>query len=203
MSRKKKKPASQKNRSQVAESKTNPTTPDKLAAKKAAVLGNEKKNRQPMLVVLTCAVLAAGAIFFFINSHRKGNFNVTEPRLNTSTQTATRFTFPVALFEDGNARHYEYKGQGVTIKYFILKSSDGVIRAAFDACDVCWRAGKGYYQVGDYMVCRNCGQRFASVRVNEVKGGCNPSPLNRSIEGDSVVITVNDIIDGAKYFNFL
>ena len=80
--------------------------------------------------------------------------------------------------------------------------ADGVIRAAFDACDVCWPAGKGYVQEGDQMICRNCGRRFDSVRINEVKGGCNPAPLQRRIQGDTLVITVNDIRSGMRYFNF-
>ena len=68
--------------------------------------------------------------------------------------------------------------------------------------DVCWRAGKGYYQDGDHMVCRNCGRRFASVLVNEVKGGCNPAPLNRALENGKLIIQIKDILDGQQYFNF-
>ncbi len=52
------------------------------------------------------------------------------------------------------------------------------------------------------MVCRNCGQRFASVRVNEVKGGCNPAPLAREIKAGNVVIKVSDLLDGKRYFSF-
>lgn len=112
-------------------------------------------------------------------------------------------TYPVNTFQDGKARFYEYKASnGITVKYFILKSSDGVIRAAFDACDVCWPAGKGYSQKDDFMVCRNCGKRFASVRVNEVTGGCNPGALKREVAGDKLVIKVKDIQEGQKYFNF-
>ncbi len=112
-------------------------------------------------------------------------------------------TYPVKNFEDGKARFYEYKAEGnLTIKYFIIKSSDGAVRAAFDACDVCWPEGKGYFQQGDFMVCRNCGKRFASVRVNEVKGGCNPAPLSRQLVGPAVVIKVADILEGKKYFDF-
>jgi len=118
-----------------------------------------------------------------------------------SGQSVTALTYPVTLFEDGNARHFEYKAANMTIKYFIMKSSDGVIRAAFDACDVCWRAGKGYYQVGDHMICRNCGRQFASVLINEVKGGCNPAPLNRNVQNGNLIIKVKDILDGAQYFN--
>jgi uncharacterized membrane protein len=53
------------------------------------------------------------------------------------------------------------------------------------------------------MVCNNCGQRFPSVKINEIKGGCNPAPLNRKVVGDKLVIKVADIIEGGDlYFNF-
>lgn len=119
----------------------------------------------------------------------------------------TEITYPTKIFEDGKAKHFQYKiysktGKNITIRYFLLKSSDGVIRAAFDACDVCWAEGKGYFQKGDFMVCRNCGRRFASVKINEVQGGCNPAPLKREIKGDKVVIKIKDLLEGAKYFDF-
>jgi uncharacterized membrane protein len=120
----------------------------------------------------------------------------------TATST-TQVSFPLSDFADGKAKHFQYRfDDGITVKYFVLKSSDGIIRAAFDACDVCWPAGKGYYQEGDVMVCRNCGRKFASVLVNEVKGGCNPAPLNRRVDGDRLVIQVEDIITGKQYFDF-
>ncbi len=102
---------------------------------------------------------------------------------------------------DGKAHFYQYAHKGQNIRFFILKSSDGIFRAAFDACDVCWRAGKGYYQQGDYMVCRNCGRKFASTMVNEVEGGCNPAPLNRKVNNETLEIKTADIIGGAGYFN--
>lgn len=108
---------------------------------------------------------------------------------------------PVHVFDDGKARHFEFRTQGITIRYFIIKSADGVIRAAFDACDVCWRSGKGYTQDGDFMVCGNCGRRFASNLVNEVQGGCNPAPLHRSVQGDKLIIKMDDISQGQSYFN--
>jgi uncharacterized membrane protein len=116
---------------------------------------------------------------------------------------AAEIVYPVKDFQNGDARFYSYPaGDGVTIKYFVLKSSDGVIRAAFDACSVCFQAGKGYTQKGDFMVCNNCGRRFASIRVNEVTGGCNPVSLTREIKGDKVILKVNDILEGKKYFTF-
>ncbi len=180
------------------------TSEDKRAAKKAIVLGTKKKNRLPVvsLAVVVC-LLIAGGVFFMSRKEQK---TASVADVVSSEVSTTTVSYPVSAFDDGQAKHFEYAthaSDAVTVKYFILKSSDGVIRAAFDACDVCWRAGKGYYQSEDVMVCRNCGRTFASVLVNEVKGGCNPAPLNRKIVDGKVVIQVEDILEGKQYFSFL
>lgn len=114
---------------------------------------------------------------------------------------AQEVTYPASKFDNGKAHHFEYKtGDGVTVKYFIMKSSDGIIRAAFDACDVCWRERKGYVQKDDFMLCRNCGRQFPSARINVVSGGCNPAPLTRKIENGKVVINTEHILEGKRYF---
>ena len=172
---------------------------EKIAAKKAAVLGTESRSRMPLLAATIGAVLlAGGAIFYVFQSGGEVTATASAPVSSSSTFVS----FPVSLFDDGKARHFEHVDGNMTIRYFVLKSSDGIIRAAFDACDVCWPAGKGYYQDGDHMVCRNCGRRFASVLVNEVKGGCNPAPLNRNLENNKLIIQIKDIQDGRQYFNF-
>ena len=172
-----------------------------LESKKANVLGTDKKSRLP-LVLGACAVLIVAVGVFVVLNQGKDQTASTQAAQGGGGVHADLVTFPAAMFADGKARHFEHRNGRHTIRFFVLKSSDGIIRAAFDACDVCWPAGKGYYQEGDYMVCRNCGRRFASVLVNEVKGGCNPAPLNRNMNGDQVVIQVKDILEGKRYFNF-
>ena len=107
---------------------------------------------------------------------------------------------PVSTFDDYKAHYYTYMHEGQPIEFFVLKSKDGVVRAAFNACDVCFPAKKGYTQDGDEMVCNNCGRRFPANQINEVQGGCNPSPLNRVVEGDSLTIQVDDVVAGLGYF---
>jgi len=145
-------------------------------------------------------VIAAAAVILALS----GMFvSLSATQVTAAAKPAPEVVYPVKTFQNGDARFYSHPaGNGITIKYFILKSSDGVIRAAFDACDVCFEAGKGYEQKGDFMVCKNCGRRFASVRVNEVKGGCNPAPLTRAIKGDKLIINVKDILGGKQYFAF-
>jgi uncharacterized membrane protein len=107
---------------------------------------------------------------------------------------------PISDVDDGNAHFYYFNSNGVRVNYFILKDSEGVIRAAFETCDVCYGAKKGYRQDGDYMICNNCGQRFASTKINILSGGCNPAPLDRNVVGENLVITSDDIASGKWYF---
>jgi uncharacterized membrane protein len=173
----------------------------KRAAKKQAVLGTEKKSPLTMVSIIIVLALSIGAGVFFMS--QKGEQGSIAVAPQSSGDLGKEVVHPAALFDDGQARYFQYTAQdGITVKYFVLKSSDGIIRAAFDACDVCWRAGKGYHQDGDFMVCRNCGRQFASVLVNVVQGGCNPAPLKRTVTAGNVVISVDDILEGKAYFNF-
>jgi len=108
--------------------------------------------------------------------------------------------FPLSTFDDGQAHYFSFPDAGKSIDFFVLKSSDGVVRAAFDACDVCFAARQGYRQEGDVMVCNNCGRQFPSTKINEVKGGCNPAPLERQVEGLHLIIASSDIAAGDRYF---
>jgi uncharacterized membrane protein len=174
-------------------------------AKKAIVMNTGKKNPLPIVIAAIVAIAAtAGLGLFLFPGDDNATLPVSSAQPTSPTVSDGQLYYAVSLFEDGKARHFHYADadSNTTINYFIIKSTDGVIRAAFDACDVCWRAGKGYYQEGSAMVCRNCGRRFESVLVNEVQGGCNPAPLTRTIQGDQVVIRVEDLKKGQAYFNF-
>jgi uncharacterized membrane protein len=171
---------------------------DKLAAKKAAILKNNKRKIIPGMIIIVFLIPAVAGVLVYLDKNNTPSVSVSAH----SDQIATSVTYPVRMFDDGRAVHFQYRDSSINIRYFILKSSDGVIRAAFDACDVCWPSGKGYYQDGNDMVCANCGQRFSSILINEVRGGCNPEPLARKISGDNLIIRVEDILNGKKYFDF-
>jgi uncharacterized membrane protein len=172
----------------------------KREAKKALITETPTSRNRRVLIAAACLALVASGIAAV-------SFMNTAPVPGTAQQTTAgsggnHVRHALALFDDGQARHFIYQNGPVQIRYFVIKSSDGVVRAAFDACDVCWPAGKGYYQDGDDMVCRNCGRRFASVLVNEVQGGCNPAPLVRSVEDNQLVLRTEDIVAGGRFFDF-
>lgn len=107
---------------------------------------------------------------------------------------------PLGKINDGKAHYFLFDEADKYVKFFVVKSVDGEIRAAFDACDVCFPAKKGYTQDGDFMICNNCGRRFHTSRINVEEGGCNPAPLKRAVVGDHLVIKVDDMVQGTRFF---
>ena len=144
------------------------------------------------LAVLMLILGMAGVAHAFFGMFDRG------PRMLQPDKGVVRLSLD--QFRDGQAHRYALDVAGKTVPFFVIQSRDGVARAAFDACGVCWAERKGYSQDGDFMVCDNCGQRFHTSRINEVKGGCNPAPLERTVDGGDLVIRVADIAAGARYF---
>jgi hypothetical protein len=107
---------------------------------------------------------------------------------------------PVTNLDDGVARFYTLMVQGRPVEFFVLKDKSGTVRAALNACEVCFPAKKGYHQEGDEMICNNCGRRFPINQIGLVHGGCNPSPLNPAVDGSSVVIQENELAAGLSMF---
>jgi hypothetical protein len=107
---------------------------------------------------------------------------------------------PLSTFDDNKAHFYTYMVNGQPVEFFVVKSQDGVIHAAFNACDVCFPAKLGYHQEGDEMVCNNCGRRFPVDQINQVRGGCNPSSLERILLGDMLIIPGTDLAQGLGFF---
>lgn len=165
-----------------------------LKQKKESVMkaGPQKKSKGT-LVGIGLGIATVAFVAFVLFGGGADPFTVV-------TAEAGTVTIPVAEVSDGKAHYYTYHGAGRKVNFFVLKSSDGVLRAAFDACDVCFREKKGYRQEGNHMVCNNCGQRFASVNINVLKGGCNPAPLNRHVKDDTIVFNASDIESGKYYF---
>jgi uncharacterized membrane protein len=161
---------------------------------KKAQFAEAGKKKSPIILVVAAiaiAAVAAGAFWF-----------MSSPAVASSYVKAEngKIEIPLAGISDGSAHYFKYKAGDQPVSFFLLKSSDGVYRAALDACDVCYKALKGYRQEGNYMVCNNCNMKFESTRINVVKGGCNPAPLTREIVDDKIVLHERELINGQRYF---
>lgn len=101
-----------------------------------------------------------------------------------------------------NATFYSFDSNNKSIKYFTVKDSMGNVHVAYDACDVCYEAKKGYRQNNNLMTCLNCGLEFpiTSIGIENTGGGCWPSYLPMIIDNDTIVISISDL--KAKIYMF-
>ena len=108
---------------------------------------------------------------------------------------------PVGDVADGRAKFFEYSAADAKpIRFFVLRTADGVTRAAFDTCDLCFRERRGYRQSGDSMICNSCGKTFRTGSIGDVHGGCNPIRLPTTGQHDHIVITAAALELGTPYF---
>ncbi len=138
------------------------------------------------------------------NNTELDNNTIKQPSAVSNTTANTQMDeVKIPLSEiSTTAKYYTYDSGGIAIKYFAVKGSDGKVRTAFDACEVCYRAKKGYSQVGSSMKCNNCGLQF---RIDDLgtmnKGsGCWPAYLPNEVSGSSIIIKKTDLDKGAYLF---
>ncbi|MEX0776512.1 MAG: DUF2318 domain-containing protein [Phycisphaeraceae bacterium] len=139
-------------------------------------------------------ILAIAAYVIFVGARSiESDPGSAAPRNQTARLASAtadgEIRIPIADLADGQARFYKFADAGgVPVRFFALRGSDGVYRAALDACEVCYAGRQGYQQQGDEMVCNKCGRSFPSALINEVTGGCHPIGVPRVVvDGDLVI----------------
>ena len=165
-------------------------------------------HRQPRTGIswITVAIAAAAltlAIAFVVYCVQSMAHHPGPSELATAetVPTGQDVALPIAAFADGRAHFYRYvSATGHETRFFVLKSADGDVRAAFDACDSCFRQRRGFRQVGDQLICNNCGRTISARHVGVLKGGCNPVPVERAIDGDRVIVRAAALEGGDPYF---
>jgi uncharacterized membrane protein len=155
-----------------------------------------KKSPGTLLLIVISLLVTASALVGWLGIPGTGGAAAHQ----SVTASAGKVTIPLGEVNDGQAHFYSYKGQGGKIPFFVIKGKDGTLRAAFDACDVCFKEKKGYKQQGEEMICKNCNQAFPVAKIGTVSGGCNPSPLKTTLAGATLEIAVSDLEAGVRYF---
>ena len=143
-------------------------------------------------IILLTIILVSGCTTS--NPTQKGN-----PTGNIISNDAF-IKIPISEISE-TAKHYSFDVNGKEVKYFLVKGSNGEIRSAFDACDVCG-GNKGYKQQGTDIACINCGKVFKIDGLGtQNKGyGCWPSYLSHTIENGNIMIKTAELEQGAFRF---
>ena len=97
------------------------------------------------------------------------------------------------------ATFINYKVDGIVIQFVAVKGTDGKVRIAFNTCQACNPSPNAYFkQVGEYLQCQNCGNKFHIDKIGEEKGGCNPAPVEEKEEKDDQIIIDKNYADSYK-----
>jgi uncharacterized membrane protein len=161
--------------------------------KQSLFAGSNDHRLRNRLIVGAIVLLAAALIGWGMNRNAAGDVPMVKA-------TGGVISLPVAHVNDGIAHFYRYQSGTTSMAFFVVRGSDGKIRAALDTCDACYAAKKGYRQQGDVMVCNNCEQQFLTVKINEVSGGCNPVAIPVQHSGDHLIIASADLDRSVRYF---
>lgn len=83
------------------------------------------------------------------------------------------------------------------VRFLILKTGDGRVHSALDACSIC--GAFGYVQQGQNLVCLNCGAEINPLTLG-TGGGCNPIPLRSEVTNNAVRVAVGELDKAASLF---
>ncbi|MBE0529762.1 MAG: DUF2318 domain-containing protein [Rhodospirillales bacterium] len=108
----------------------------------------------------------------------------------------------VNAVKDGKLYRYAYiTSDGHRVRFFLINRYDvahAKIGVVYDACMIC--GDDGYIQVGNEIICIACNVRIFVPSIGK-PGGCNPIPLDHTVEGGVITIAAADLDKGAKYFS--
>ena len=137
---------------------------------------------------------------FLLGCSGNESSNSKEPAIATTDDSSGLISIPLNSVTN-QIQKFNHNANGVTVTYFAVRGSDGKVRTAFDACDVCG-GNKGYKQQGTDIACIKCGKVFKIDGLGtQNKGyGCWPSYLGHEIKEGKVMIKTSEIEAGAFRF---
>ena len=168
----------------------------KAERRKREQLRRKKGTQKKIIVAASLSIIVVLSLAIAISMPSNQNDQIQNSEIATPSDVVSQTEVSIPLSEIGsNAKFYSYDSNGIEIRYFAVEGSDGDVHVAFDACDVCYDAKKGYRQNGDVMHCINCGREFAinSIGTDNTAGGCWPSFLPTNIDGENVLIGISDL----------
>jgi FTR1 family protein len=104
---------------------------------------------------------------------------------------------PMTDVNDGKLHRFGLQVGSTTVRFLALKTGEGKINTAFDACEIC--GAYGYVQENQAIVCLNCSADIHAPTIGE-GGGCNPIPLASRVEGDRLLVAASDVAREVERF---
>ena len=150
------------------------------------------------------SALATGAVLFAVLLYH--DFYASRPPMITPPQylipdAAGLIRIKLTEALDGKLHRYAYiTDDGHVVRFFLINRARGEARigVVYDACMLC--GDMGYLQEKNEVICLACNVRIFVPSIGKA-GGCNPIPLSHTVDGEEVVVSVEELDKGAHYFS--
>ncbi|MBI3951012.1 MAG: DUF2318 domain-containing protein [Acidobacteria bacterium] len=146
--------------------------------------------------LVTAAVGVSSMTALTVNYAYSGRSRTVDPPKLVQAENGL-IKVALADISDENLHRFGHQAGDTVIRFLALKSEEGKIGTAFDACQIC--GDYGYVQEGRNIVCLNCSADIHAPTIGQ-GGGCNPIPLASHVEGDHLVIAVRDLVEDEALF---
>ena len=105
----------------------------------------------------------------------------------------------LAQVEDGHLHRFAYISENnVEVRFIVIKKpNSSAYGIGLDACEIC--GSTGYYERGNQVVCNRC-DVVMNINTIGFKGGCNPIPIDYSIDEGYIVIPASTLEEHEKDF---
>lgn len=149
---------------------------------------------------LSCVGLVL-ALFLYYDLYASRPVKITPPIMMTPDASGFIKVGIDQVKDGGLYRYAMVTDDGHVVRFFLINRSLGQgskIGVVYDACMLC--GDMGYVQEKNEVICIACNVRIFRPSIGK-SGGCNPIPLVHSIERGQVVVSVEELDKGARYFS--
>jgi uncharacterized membrane protein len=114
------------------------------------------------------------------------------------TIVAGEAVIPLDDLADGHLHRFAYTAaDGTEVRFIVIQKNGVAYGVGFDACEIC--GATGYLERAGQIVCRLC-DVVMNIATIGYRGGCNPIPLDHSVEAGAIHIDLADLEAGAELF---
>ena len=105
---------------------------------------------------------------------------------------------PLEQIQDGHLHRYVYRASGgEQVRYIVILKGGSSYGVGLDACEIC--GVTGYYERDNQVICKLCDVQMNKATIG-TKGGCNPIPIEYSIEEGNLRVPQAELERNARIF---
>jgi high-affinity iron transporter len=146
------------------------------------------ERRRRRIWSFAAALLCIGVILSLTTEFVYTSVSAAPPPAQALAVVSAEARIPLSQLADSKLHFYSADVQNTSIRFLVIRKSDGSYATALDACQICGRIG--YRQEGATVVCRNCGAAINIPSIGQ-PGGCNPIAFPSRVEGNNLVVDLS------------